>query len=80
MVNSVVEEVRARGCRALRLDTYVKNTPARELYRSPGFTGLGEHALHNEGTDLSRFHSFELIIYPCPLPSAYASTHRTTYG
>ncbi|MFE9776984.1 GNAT family N-acetyltransferase [Streptomyces sp. NPDC005775] len=62
LVHSAVEEARARGCRTLRLDTYVENIPARELYRRYGFTDLGEHVLHYEGTDLDRFHLFELAI------------------
>ncbi|MFH8447506.1 GNAT family N-acetyltransferase [Streptomyces sp. NPDC018026] len=62
LVHSAVEEARAQGCRALRLDTYVENAPALELYRRYGFTDLGEHVLHYEGTDLNRFHLFELVI------------------
>ncbi|WP_147919011.1 GNAT family N-acetyltransferase [Ruania zhangjianzhongii] len=62
IVDKVIETARARGCRAVRLDTYVENIPARELYRRYGFTDLGAHTLRYEGTDLDCFHLFEYVV------------------
>ena len=62
LVDAAVRTARDRGCRAVRLDTYVENLPARELYSRYGFTDLGVHTLHYEGTDLSQFHLFEYVL------------------
>lgn len=62
LVDSALRTARERGCRAVRLDAYVENTPARELYIRCGFTDLGEHSIHYEGTDLTRFHLFEYVL------------------
>lgn len=39
-----------------------RTPPARELYIRCGFTDLGEHSIHYEGTDLTRFHLFEYVL------------------
>lgn len=62
MVDASLAVARDKGCRAVRLDTYVGNTPARELYARYGFTDLGVHELHYEGTELDRFHLFEYVL------------------
>lgn len=62
VIDASLEVARQKGCRAVRLDTYVGNTPARELYTRYGFTDLGVHTLHYEGTALDRFHLFEHVL------------------
>lgn len=62
LVDSSIRVAREQGCRAIRLDTFVDNTPARELYARYGFTDLGAHEFHYEGTDLTRFHLFEYVL------------------
>ncbi|KUG57387.1 hypothetical protein AVL62_13215 [Serinicoccus chungangensis] len=62
LVDATLEVAREKGCRAVRLDTYVENTAARGLYARCGFTDLGVHTLHYEGTDLSQFHLFERVL------------------
>jgi ribosomal protein S18 acetylase RimI-like enzyme len=62
LVDASLDVARAKGCRVVRLDTYVENTPARELYARYGFTDLGVHTLHYEGTDLNQFHLFEYVL------------------
>lgn len=62
LVDSLLDVARAKGCRAVRLDTYVENSPARELYTRHGFTNLGLHTVHYEGTDLDQFHLFEYVL------------------
>lgn len=62
MVEASLEVARQQGCLAVRLDTYVENTPARDLYARCGFTDLGVHTLHYPGTDLDRFHLFERVL------------------
>lgn len=62
LVDRSLDVARDKGCRTVRLDAYVENVPARELYARHGFTDLGVHTLHYEGTDLSRFHLFELVL------------------
>lgn len=62
LVDASLDVARAQGCRVVRLDTYVENFPARELYARHGFTDLGVHTLHYEGTDLDQFHLFEYVL------------------
>lgn len=62
LVDASLAVARRRGCRTVRLDAYVENTPARELYTRHGFTDLGAHTLRYEGTDLSRFRLFEKVL------------------
>ncbi|QDO90431.1 GNAT family N-acetyltransferase [Ornithinimicrobium ciconiae] len=62
LVSGALELAREQGCRAVRLDTYVDNLPARRLYAGHGFRDLGVHTLHYEGTDLSQFHLFERVL------------------
>ncbi|AXH97872.1 GNAT family N-acetyltransferase [Ornithinimicrobium avium] len=62
LVDASLDVARQAGCRAVRLDTYVGNTPARQLYTGYGFTDLGVHTLHYEGTELDRFHLFEYVL------------------
>lgn len=62
LVDSLLDVARAQGCRAVRLDTYVENSPARELYSRYGFTNLGLHTVHYDGTDLDQFHLFEYVL------------------
>lgn len=64
LVDSSLDVARSMGCHAVRLDTYVENTPARALYSNFGFTDLGVHALQYEGTDLTQFHLFEYVLEP----------------
>ncbi|WP_298750169.1 GNAT family N-acetyltransferase [uncultured Serinicoccus sp.] len=62
LVDATLQVAREQGCRAVRLDTYVENVAARGLYARCGFTDLGVHTLHYEGTDLSQFHLFERVL------------------
>lgn len=62
LVDAVLQVARQRGCKAVRLDTYVENIPARKLYERHGFTDLGCHTVAYEGTDLSQFHLFEYAL------------------
>ena len=62
LVDASLEVARQQACRAVRLDTYVENIPARELYAHYGFTDLGIHTLHYEGTSLNQFHLFEHVL------------------
>jgi ribosomal protein S18 acetylase RimI-like enzyme len=62
LVDSSLDLARSRGCRAVRLDAYVENVPARELYTRHGFVDLGVHTLRYEGTDLSQFRLFEKVL------------------
>lgn len=62
LVHVSLEVARQKECRAVRLDTYVENLPARRLYASQGFQDLGVHTLHYDGTDLTQFHLFERVL------------------
>lgn len=62
LVHATIQLAREQGCRAVRLDTYVENRPARTLYTRCGFTDLGCHTVDYEGTDLSQFHLFEYVL------------------
>lgn len=62
LVEASLRAAREQGCRAVRLDTYVENIPARNLYTRCGFTDLGVHTVRYEGTDLSEFHLFEYVL------------------
>ncbi|WP_298890144.1 GNAT family N-acetyltransferase [uncultured Serinicoccus sp.] len=62
LVDGALQVARDRGCRTVRLDTYVENAAARGLYPRCGFTDLGVHTLHYEGTDLDQFHLFERVL------------------
>lgn len=62
LVDAALDVARDKGCRAVRLDTYVENLPARSLYSTHGFTDLGVHTLHYEGTDIDQFHLFERVL------------------
>lgn len=62
LVHASLEVARQKGCRAVRLDTYVENLPARRLYARQGFHDLGVHTLHYDGTDLTQFHLFERVL------------------
>ena len=64
LLDRTLDLARVRGCRAVRLDTYVENLPARRLYERYGFTDLGCHTLTYEGTDLNQFHLFEYLLSP----------------
>ena len=64
LLDCTLDLARVRGCRAVRLDTYVENLPARRLYERYGFTDLGCHTLTYEGTDLNQFHLFEYLLSP----------------
>ncbi len=62
LVDASREIAREKGCRVVRLDTYIENIPARELYTHNGFADLGVHTLHYQGTDLNQFHLFEYVL------------------
>ena len=62
LVDASLQVAREQGCKAVRLDTYVENTPARKLYERHGFIDLGCHNVVYEGTDLSQFHLFEYVL------------------
>lgn len=62
LVEHTLRLAREQGCLTVRLDTYVENLPARRLYARCGFTDLGCHTVHYEGTDLSEFHLFEYVL------------------
>ncbi|WP_202879544.1 GNAT family N-acetyltransferase [Serinicoccus kebangsaanensis] len=62
LVDASLDVAREKGCRVVRLDTYVENAAARLLYARCGFTDLGVHTLHYEGTELSQFHLFERVL------------------
>lgn len=50
LVDHTINLAREQGSRAVRLDTYVENIPARKLYERYGFT------------DLTEFHLFEYVL------------------
>lgn len=62
LIAGALEVARQKDCRTVRLDVYVENLPARELYARCGFTDLGLHTVRYEGTDLSQFHLFERLL------------------
>lgn len=62
MVEAAIRLARAAGDRAVRLDTYVENLPARRLYESLGFTDLGVHTIHYDGAVVDQFHLFEYVL------------------
>lgn len=62
LVDASLRVARDRGCRAVRLDTYVENVPARRLYERCGFTDLGCHTVRYDGTELDQFHLFEYVL------------------
>lgn len=62
LLDGVIKVAHEQGCRAIRLDTYVGNTPARALYARYGFTDLGRHTLHYEGIEVTEFHLFEYVL------------------
>ena len=62
LVDGALAVAREMGCRAVRLDTYVDNAPARELYARHGFTNLGLHTLDYGVADLTQFHLFEYVL------------------
>lgn len=62
LMDATIKVAREKDCRAVRLDTYVENIPARNLYSRYGFTDLGCHTVNYEGTDLSQFHLFEYVL------------------
>lgn len=62
LVEASLDVARQKGCRTVRLDTYVENTPARRLYARCGFTDLGVHTLRYATTDLDQFHLFERVL------------------
>lgn len=62
LVDASLDVARQQRCRAVRLDAYVDNRPARELYTRYGFTDLGVHTLRYEGTELTQFHLFEYVL------------------
>lgn len=62
LLDSALDVAREAGCRAVRLDVYVENTPALRLYRSYGFRDLGCHTVDYGDIDLNDFHLFEYVI------------------
>ncbi len=62
LVDRSLRAARDAGCRAVRLDVYIENRPARELYTRCGFTDLGAHTVRYAGTDLTDFHLFEYVL------------------
>lgn len=62
LLDGSVRIARERGCRAVRLDVYEENPPARALYASYGFTDLGVHIIQYPGMVLNRFHLFEYVL------------------
>ena len=62
LVDATLQVAREQSCKAVRLDTYVENVPARKLYERHGFTDLGCHTVVYEGTDLTQFHLFEYVL------------------
>lgn len=62
LVDATLDVALEQGCKAVRLDTYVENIPARKLYERYGFTDLGCHTVAYEGTDLNQFHLFEYVL------------------
>lgn len=62
LVDAALEIARQQDCKAVRLDTYVENMPARKLYERHGFRDLGCHTVVYEGTDLNQFHLFEYVL------------------
>lgn len=62
LVDATLQVARQQGCKAVRLDTYVENIPARKLYERHGFTDLGCHTVAYEGTGLSQFRLFEYVL------------------
>lgn len=62
ILDSTIARARHRGMRAVRLDVYVDNIPALELYSRYGFTDLGCHTVDYGNYDLTRFHLFEYVL------------------
>lgn len=62
LVDASIRVAQEKGCRVVRLDTYVENIPARKLYERCGFIDMGCHTLHYEGTELNQFHLFEYVL------------------
>lgn len=62
LVDASLQVAEDRSCRAVRLDTYIENIPDRNFYAGYGFTDLGVHTVHYEGTDLNQFHLFEYVL------------------
>lgn len=62
LVDAALDIACQKGCKAVRLDTYVENIPARKLYERHGFRDLGCHTVSYAGTNLSQFHLFEYIL------------------
>lgn len=62
LVDAAIRIAQEKGCRAVRLDTYVENVPARRLYERCGFTDLGVHTIHYEGALVDQFHLFEYVL------------------
>lgn len=62
LVDASIQVAREQNCRAVRLDTYIENVPARKLYERCGFTDLGCYTVYYEGTDLNEFHLFEYVL------------------
>lgn len=51
-----------QGAKALRLDVYEKNLPARRLYESAGFRYAGDVSLGLEDIGLDRFRLYEKLL------------------
>lgn len=62
ILDSTIALAKHRGMRAVRLDVYVDNTPALELYSRYGFTDLGCHTVDYGNYDLTQFHLFEYVL------------------
>lgn len=62
LVDAALQVACQQSCKAVRLDTYFENIPARKLYERHGFNDLGCHTVAYEGTDLSQFHLFEYVL------------------
>lgn len=60
LLDRMAEIGRENGLRAVRLDTFVTNTPARALYERHGWIDVGTHSLKYPGLDLEEFRLFEL--------------------
>src|SRR5690625_2379194 len=74
LVEAALQLAREKGCRTVRLDAYVENVPARSLYTRCGFTDLGCHTVHYEGTDLSQFHLYGYVLWCGRRPGPLLST------
>lgn len=62
LVDSAIQVAKDKGCLTVRLDTYIENLPARQLYSRHGFTDLGAFSVQYEGTSLDQFHLFERVL------------------